>query len=264
MTSICVNQTEISEAEILAEAQNHPASDPEQALAEAREALVIRELLLQAAQTRGLQPDPRSDEEGRRETDDEALIRALLETEIKVPDADDASCRRYYDNNIAQFQSPDIYEAAHILLAAHPSDSESYDKAVAEAEAIIELLGRDPNLFESIARERSACPSNKDGGRLGQVTKGQTVPEFETFLFELEEGQLCPVPVRTGFGAHVLRLDRKIPGRQVPFEIVAEQIAAYLEEASWRRAVAQYIQILAGQATISGIDLQGSRSPLVQ
>ena len=102
------------------------------------------------------------------------------------------------------------------------------------------------------------------GGNLGQLQKGQTVPEFETFLFELEEGQLCPVPVKTRFGAHVLLLERRIEGRQLPFEEVAGRISAYLEEASWRRAVAQYIAILAGQADIQGIDMEGAKSPLVQ
>ncbi len=256
MGPIHVNQAVISEAQILAEAQNHPASLPEQALDAAGQALVVRELLLQAAQRCGVQPAPQIDEKCRRETDEDALIRALLEAGIKVPEADEASCRRYYNNNLGRFRSPDICEAAHILLAARPVDRNAYDKAVSEAEEIITLVGRDPTLFERFARERSACSSGKDGGRLGQVTKGQTVPEFETFLFELEEGQLCPVPVRTAFGAHILRLDRKIAGRQIPFEVVAEKIGTYLETASWRRAVAQYIQILAGQAKIDGIDLE--------
>ena len=264
MGPIHVNRAVIGTAEILTEAQNHPASNPELALAAAGEALVVRELLLQAAHNQNIRAVPQRDEKGRSETREDALIRALLQAEITVPDADEASCRRYYDNNLAQFRSPDIYEAAHILLAARREDRAAYDKAVAEAEMLIGLLSRDPSLFDQIARERSACPSKKDGGRLGQLTKGQTVPEFETFLFELEEGQLCPVPVRTAFGAHVLRLDRKSAGRQVPFEAVADKVGAYLEAASWRRAVAQYIQLLAGQATISGIDLRGGRSPLVQ
>jgi len=41
-------------------------------------------------------------------------------------------------------------------------------------------------------------------------------------------------------------------------------IAEYLAEASWRRGVAQYIRLLAGQADIRGIDIGGSGSPLVQ
>jgi peptidyl-prolyl cis-trans isomerase C len=62
----------------------------------------------------------------------------------------------------------------------------------------------------------------------------------------------------------VLRLDRRIEGRQLPFEMVQQRIADYLQAASWQRALAQYIRVLAGQAEIAGIDLGGTETPLVQ
>jgi peptidyl-prolyl cis-trans isomerase C len=96
------------------------------------------------------------------------------------------------------------------------------------------------------------------------VTRGSTVPEVETFLLQLEPGQLCPVPIRSRYGYHVLRLERRVEGRQLPFEVVQEKIAAYLEERVWRQPVHQYIQILAARAEIKGIDLKAAASPLVQ
>ena len=118
--------------------------------------------------------------------------------------------------------------------------------------------------FAELAQQLSACPSAAQGGNLGQITRGQTVPEFETFLFNLEEGQICPVPVKTRFGYHVLRLDRRIEGRQLPFEAVRDKIADYLHQRVWRQAVSQYLQLLVGQAEIRGIELKGASSPLVQ
>lgn len=126
------------------------------------------------------------------------------------------------------------------------------------------MLQRRPGEFDELARLRSACPSGAGGGRLGQVGRGQTVPEFETFLFALEPGQLCPMPVKTRYGAHMLRLDRRIDGRQLPFEAVAGRIAECLGEVVWRRDSAQYLHILAGRATLHGVDLGGSEGPLVQ
>jgi peptidyl-prolyl cis-trans isomerase C len=72
------------------------------------------------------------------------------------------------------------------------------------------------------------------------------------------------VPVQSRYGVHVLRLDRRIEGRELPFEAVAETIADQLQETSWRRAVAQYIRVLAGQAQIEGIALDAAETPLVQ
>ena len=264
MPDIQVNGAEISEAAIRAEAQNHPAESPEAALGAAAEALVVRELLLQQARALELAPQPQTDETGRRETDEDALIRQLLEVEISLPEADDEICRRYYDNNRQRFRSADLFEAAHILFAADPSDEDGYASAVAAAEATLETLDRDSSAFEAIARERSDCTSANNGGRLGQVARGDTVAEFETFLVNLEEGQLCPVPVKSRYGVHVLRLDKRIEGRLLPFEAVRDRIAGYLQESSWRRGVAQYIKLLAGNASIEGIDLDGATSPLVQ
>ena len=115
-----------------------------------------------------------------------------------------------------------------------------------------------------MARELSACPSGKQGGNLGQITRGSTVPEVETFLLQLEPGQLCPVPIRSRYGYHVLRLERRVDGRQLPFEAVHKNIAAYLDERVWRQAIRQYIRILAASADIRGIDLDAATSPLVQ
>ena len=80
----------------------------------------------------------------------------------------------------------------------------------------------------------------------------------------LEAGQVHPEPVQTRYGVHVVKLDRKICGESLPFDQVHERIAAYLEVCSWRRAVAQYVALLAGQAQITGFDLPGAPSLLVQ
>ncbi len=263
-TGVSVNGTPIPPAEIAAEVQNHPAATPRQAWLRAVRALVVRELLLQEARRLALKPEPETDGDGRRETEDEALVRQVVECEVAVPEADEASCRRYYDNNRDRFRSPDLFEPAHILISASAGDEPAYETATGQAETLIAVLQKCPDLFDVLAREHSVCPSKANGGRLGQVTKGQTVPEFETFLFNLEEGQLCPVPVKTRYGVHVLRLDRRSAGRTLPFEVVADRIAGYLRDTAWRRGVAQYIQLLVGRSDIQGTDLAGAATPLVQ
>ncbi|MGD9868081.1 MAG: peptidylprolyl isomerase [Hyphomicrobiales bacterium] len=264
MQTVSVNGVRIPERLIAEEAQNHPAESGDAAREEAACALAIRELLLQEARRIGIEPQPLADGEGRRETDEEAAIRELLERELRVPSADESSCRRYYDNNPQRFRGQDLFEAAHILIACSPADKAEYARAVEEAETIIAELTEFPEAFARMAQARSACPSGKSGGNLGQIGRGQTVTEFETFLVALEPGQLCPVPVKTRYGVHVLRLDRKIEGKTLPFEMVREHIAAWLHESSWRRAATQYVSILAGRADIQGVDIRGADGPLVQ
>lgn len=261
MPAIKVNGVVIDQAAIRREAANHPAPDAKLALEAAARALVVRELLEKEAQRLGVEANPQTDEKGRLETPEDSRISALLEQEVSTPEIEEDHLKRYYENNKAKFRSEDLYEASHILLPARRSDKEAHGTAVGQAENLIIELQDHPERFSDLAREFSACPSAATGGSLGQITKGQTVPEFETFLFNLEEGQLCPVPVPTDYGAHVVFLERKIPGRQMPFEMVREKIAEYLQVASWTQAVGQYIGLLTAEAKIEGIDLQQGQSP---
>lgn len=253
-----VNGTIIARDAIAREIQNHPAGRPAAARQQATRALVVRELLLQEAERLPITAEPRSDESGRRETEDEALIRALIAQKIRTPEPEEAECRRFYEHNSARFRSPDIYEAAHILFAARQDDPAAFLAARLEAEAVTAELLQHPERFAELVRRHSACPSAVHGGNLGQITADQTTPEFEQALFALEPGQICDQPVPTRYGLHVIRLDRKIAGRQLPFEHVADRIADYLRDAVARRATAQYIARLVSRATITGIDIEGA------
>jgi peptidyl-prolyl cis-trans isomerase C len=261
--TVAVNEAVIASADIAREVQNHADATPKQAWDAATRALIVRELLLQRARALALVAEPQS-ENGLRETEDEALIRVLLETEVRTPKADEAACRRYYQANQARFRSPDLFEPLHILFQAARDDAAAYARAVEQAEAVLREVKSAPGRFERIARELSDCPSATDDGRLGQVARGDTTPEFESAMAAMEAGQLCPEPVRTRYGVHVLRLGRKVAGQVLPFTQVHERIATYLEESSWRRAVAQYVALLAGQAHIEGFDMPGATSPLLQ
>ncbi len=256
--TISVNGVVIPRAAIAQETQHHPATKPLDAMKAATAALVVRELLLQEARRLAIPADPASDGEGRRETDEEALVRGLVEREVRTPDADEASCRRFYEQNRRRFCTPDIYEARHILLPANKADSEEI------AQAILAQLAVAPAEFATLALAHSACPSGQTQGNLGQIGPGQTVPEFEEALARLEVGAIHPEPVYTRFGWHIVALDRRIKGRDLPFELVQERIAGWLAEKVRRVAIQQYVSILAGKADIQGIDLAAATSPLVQ
>lgn len=255
---VSVNGVKIARDAIVREMQHHAAPKPVAAWQQAARALVIRELLLQEARRLAIAAEPASDAEGRRETDEEAMIRGLVEREVAVPEPDDATCRRYYQQNLARFRSADIYEASHILFAAASSDKDAYAQARAEADAVLATLQENPDCFATLAKAYSRCASASQSGNLGQITSGQTTPEFEQALTRLAPGELCAEPVETRYGFHVIHLERKIEGQTLPYELVAERIADYLRESVRRRADAQYIARLASAAKIEGIELAGA------
>jgi peptidyl-prolyl cis-trans isomerase C len=254
-TKVSVNGVIIPRDLISREVQHHPAPTPVEAWAAAARALVVRELLLQEARRKGLSPEPLRDEKGRRETDDEALIRALVEQEVVTPEPDEETCRRYYGQNQARFRSRDLFEASHILVAAHPNDAAARDAARHTAAELISQLRATPQLFGKLADIHSACPSGKSGGNLGQIGPGDTIPEFEEALYRLSPGEMTQEPVESRYGFHIIRLDRRIDGRELPFELVRDRIAGYLAERSRRTAIAQYVARLAAMGDVSGVSL---------
>ncbi len=256
---VSVDGVVIPHAAISAEAQQHPAASPAEAFRLAAEALVVRQLLLNEAGRLGLVAAPERDERGRIETENDALIRVLLEDQVSTPAAGEAECRRYYDAQPGRFSTGEMWEAHHILLAVPAGTDETVAKRIgALAQRLIDDLAEAPERFGELARLHSACPSREVGGSLGQLTPGSTVPEFEAALVKLGEGEVMAEPVRSRFGFHVIRLDRRIAGKRLPFEAVRERIALQLEASSWSRGVAQFIGVLAERAAIVGIALRGA------
>src|ERR1035437_9872650 len=99
---------------------------------------------------------------------------------------------------------------------------------------------------------------------LGQIGRGDMVPEFEQALFRLGPTGILPEVIKTRYGFHLVAVDQRIPGETLPFEVVREQIAELLKASVEERALRQYVSILAGQAELTGVDLQTVDSPLVQ
>jgi peptidyl-prolyl cis-trans isomerase C len=254
---VVVNGETIPARDIAAEAQNHPAppGKPGRAWTAAARALAVRALLLQEARRLGIVPEPREVAPGKRETGDEALIRAVIEARVAPSPPGEAACRAVYERDPGRFRAPTLYSAAHVLLPAAPGDADARRDAERVATALCAELAADPGAFDRLARAHSACPSREAGGRLGQLLAGETVPEFEAALDALEPGAITPVPVATRYGLHVIRLDARAEGAVLPFEQVSGRIAEMLEKAAWALAARRLVADLVARAEISGVDL---------
>jgi peptidyl-prolyl cis-trans isomerase C len=254
--AIKVNGIEVPRNEISREAQYFPAQKPIDAWHSAARALVIRHLLVAEADRLAICAVPKS-EDGRTETEEEAMMRALFEQEVVTPEPDEETCRRYYAQNHARFRSATIYEAAHILITANRNDAVAFSAAKEKAMEIAVELQAHPQRFDDLAASHSDCPSAAQGGNLGQLVAGQTTPEFEQALIMMTLGAISD-PVESRYGFHIIRLDRKIEGKQLPFEVARSRIEVYLRDAVERRASAQFIARLVSRAQIEGIDLAGA------
>lgn len=254
--SITVDGVVLSRDAIARETQNHPAANSIEAWNDAARALVIRELLLQEARRRQIAATPMIDGEGRRETDDEAAIRQLIDTAVVTPVPSEDDCRRVYEAHHLRLRSSDLSEVRHILIAAPPGDMTARHEARTLAQRLIEQLASDPSRFNELAAIHSQCPSAKTGGSLGQISDGQTVPEFEQALATAPVGIVMPSPVESRYGLHVVLVDRRVPGRQLPFEIARQQVAAWLVARSRHIGIRTFIADLARTSKIEGLGFE--------
>ena len=255
---IIVNGETIPSSAIGAEAQNHeaPSGKPGFAWQAAAKAMVIRSLLLQEAAKQDLKSDPQETEAGKWETEDEALIRAVIETHIDPAPVTDDAITAIYENHRESFRAPTLYQPAHILFAAKADDLAARAEAKSNALMVLGKLGKDPKAFGRLAKTHSDCPSKDNHGSLGQIGAGDTVAEFEAVMEVLDGGQTHPEPVDTRFGFHILRMDEKVVGNVLPLKVVRAQIAEKLEQVAWTKAAHALTKRLIENADIVGIDLQ--------
>jgi peptidyl-prolyl cis-trans isomerase C len=134
----------------------------------------------------------------------------------------------------------------------------------ARAEETLNILLKQPERFADLARELSNCPSGENGGILGQLGRGDTVPEFEKVLFSPSRMGVSRDLVKTRFGFHIISIDQRIPGKQLPFDMVRDEVASRLRTSVEERALRQYVNVLAGGAALEGVDLGATSTPLVQ
>lgn len=250
---VMVNRVVVPEEQVRHEAAFVEEGSIDEKHAEAARTLAVRELLRQRAEAVGIATEDRVDE----------AIDELLEQEPGVPEADEDACRRYFESNAERFRTPEEIELRHILLAASPADPGERTRQRDRAEALVATLRESPERFGERVGQYSDCPSADQGGHLGAVGRGQTVPEFEEVVLRLPVG-LAERPVETRYGFHVVEVLARSGGEPLAYEDVRGMIAEYLRERSWRRAVSQYVGQLAADAELEGVELEVPDSPLVQ
>ncbi len=247
--SVRVNDVEITDDEIDAEIRHHAcAARP---VDDALRTLVIQRVLLDEAVRLGIDV-----------TDPEAATAALLEQEVSCPVASAEDCLRHYQSHPGHFKVGELAHVSHILFQVTPDVD--LDLLRDKASAVLAELMADPQQFAALAQQYSNCPSSGVGGSLGQLSRRDTVAEFDRAIFSVATPGLLDYLVQTRFGFHIIKVDQVIAGRLLPVESVRQQIANALRAASVDRATQQYLKVLVGRASLDGVSLDAESGLLVQ
>jgi parvulin-like peptidyl-prolyl isomerase len=204
-----------------------------------RKRLIVQEAIKHGFDKR---PDIQAEVEAAKEA---ALFQAYIREEIASSVVTEADIKKYYEDNKANFATPEAINVRHIIIIGngagpHPK---SQQDAATQIQRIAEELREsvanipDPQMksrvllahFEDAAKKYSEDGSATIGGALGWQTRGSGLdPQFEDVAFSLTPGSMSPV-VQTRFGYHLIFLEDKRPSGTQPYEAVRNDIREYLQ-----------------------------------
>jgi peptidyl-prolyl cis-trans isomerase D len=170
------------------------------------------------------------------------------------PQVSDAEVQSYYDAHKDQYQLKDQVKVRHILIAVPAgADAKTDAAAKAKAEDLLKQIKAGGN-FADLASKNSDDPGSKtQGGELGWLDRGKTVPEFDKMAFSLSPGQTSDL-VKTQFGYHILQVEDKKTAHLRPLSEVKAEITPVLEQQKAGAAEQTFASSLASDAKKNGLD----------
>ena len=167
--------------------------------------------------------------------------------------------RSYYEQHRDQYKTPEQVKVSHILIKTPlpGPDNKVDEKGAAEAqhraEDLLKQVKGGAN-FEDLAKKYSEDPgSAKQGGSLGWIGRGQTVPEFEKAAFSLPKGQMSDL-VKSSYGFHIIRVDDKQEAHAKSLDEVKSEIEPIVKHQLADQAAQKKAGELLKQARSQGMD----------
>jgi len=167
---------------------------------------------------------------------------AVIAGLFRVPSPSAEACRRYFHDHAEEFHEPDRNLGRQIVLPLVTGDIAAQPEVWARAERIIAILTSSPRMFPDLLVSFGAISGT---GQLGPVAPGALPTALDAMFFALRPGEICPVPIVTEQGVHVLILDRILSGDTVPFAAVHGRVSFLLRQDMRQAAAARHLARLA-------------------
>jgi peptidyl-prolyl cis-trans isomerase C len=171
----------------------------------------------------------------------DSVMQRIAATRLTTSELD---ARLYYELHSDKFTVPERRRARQILITINEEYRDNTPLAArARIDTVAEKLKRNPRRFADQARRYSECPSALEGGKLGDVRRGQLFSQLDGALFALQEGALSEV-LETEVGFHLLLCEKVMPARSMPFSAVESGIRKLLDERNRRNCQKAFLRQL--------------------
>jgi peptidyl-prolyl cis-trans isomerase D len=170
----------------------------------------------------------------------------------------DQDIQAYYDQHRAEYQVPDQVKVRHILIKTplpDPGQKED-EKAVAAARAKADDVLKQVKAggdFAKLAAKYSEDTTANQGGELGWIGRGRTVPEFEKVAFSLPKGQTSDL-VKSSYGFHIMQVEDRQEAHLKSLAEVKSEILEKVKQQKAEHATEAAANALQSAARADGID----------
>lgn len=188
-----------------------------------------------------LQAESKSVEDYKNKIRDQILISRVVGYEVRKRATVSAEeIEGYYSQHLKDYWIPEKLQLRHILFLIDDTLSEE-DMLIKKQKAKLALKKiRSGEDFVAVAKEFSEDISASTGGDLGEIERGKMVPEFEKAAFQLKEGDVSGL-VKTPYGLHIIKVDKKISGQTLPLDKVRNQIENYFKDQKLKSEYEKYL-----------------------
>ena len=193
-----------------------------------------------------------------------AFDTAKLVTQTQVTQQD---YQTYYDQHRDQYRVPEQVNVRHILIKSPlpgpdgKVDPKALDAARAKAQDVLKQVKSGGN-FADLAKKYSEDPgSAKNGGSLGWIGKGRTVPEFEKAAFSLPKGATSDL-VQSSYGFHIIHVDDKQDAHLKSLDEIKPQVEAIIKQQKAGQAAQAAAAELLSQARKSSLEKAAAEKAL--
>jgi peptidyl-prolyl cis-trans isomerase D len=171
----------------------------------------------------------------------------------------DQDLQAYYDQHRDEYRQAEQVKVTHILIKTPlpgpdgKVDEKGVEAARKKAEDVLKQVKAGGD-FAKLAGQYSDDPgSAKNGGGLGWIGRGRTVPEFEKAGFSLPKGQTSDL-VKSSYGFHIIRVEDKQEAHVKTLAEVKSEIEAKVKEEKATRTTEVAANALLSQARTDGLD----------
>lgn len=181
-------------------------------------------------------------------------------TQVQITQDD---LQAYYNQHRDEYRTAEQAKVSHILIKTPlpGPDGKVDEKGVAAAQQRAQDLLKQLKAgakFEDLAKKYSEDPgSAKEGGSLGWIGKGRTVPEFEKAAFSQPKGQIGDL-VKSSYGFHIIRVDDRQDAHMKTIDEVKDQIVPVLKQQKAQQIAQKQAEDFLQQAKSQGLDAAGA------